>query len=172
MKTFDYPSFEIQKLFRGAPSSEDHITEKIFEESTSKLLKLELLFYNLIHFDFQSSVAISKMSFHDEYLKKVEIENPVHPAVIPFYFVNKSEHNFHKALDIITFSLPDSHPLIVTLHIQYADLFEKELMKKTGLMLAVRNLGEFHPKTTEIYSKLYHEGCLEYTQKARRITDI
>jgi hypothetical protein len=45
-------------------------------------------------------------------------------------------------------------------------------MKKTGLMLAVRNLGEFHPKTTELYSKLYHEGENEYIFKARRIKSI
>ena len=31
IKTFDFPSFEIQKLFRGMPSIQDKISEKLFK---------------------------------------------------------------------------------------------------------------------------------------------
>jgi hypothetical protein len=40
LKTFDYPSFSIQQLFRAAPSLEDRVSETTFKESTAKLLKL------------------------------------------------------------------------------------------------------------------------------------
>jgi hypothetical protein len=49
---------------------------------------------------------------------------------------------------------------------------EPELLKKTALMLAVKNFGEFHQKTTEIYSTFYHEGHKEYHIKALRVQNI
>jgi hypothetical protein len=52
----------IQKLFRAAPSLEDHVSMNAFTESTSKLLKLELLFHNVLKFSFQASIAMAKMS--------------------------------------------------------------------------------------------------------------
>ena len=39
-------------------------------------------------------------------------------------------------------------------------------------MLAVRNFGEFHQKTVDLYSKFYHEGKKEYHVKALRIKKI
>lgn len=122
VKTYDFPSFSIQKLFRGCPSLGDHISQDIYRDSSEKLLKLELLFYNSIKFNFQTSVAIAKMSNFKEYMAKVELENPLHPVVLPYYISNKSEDNFYRALDVLNFSLPDSHPLSVTLHLEYSTL--------------------------------------------------
>ena len=80
----------------------------------------------------------------------------MHPAVIPYYLINKSNVNYHLALEIMNFSLPETHPLTITLHLEYATLLEPALLKKTAVLLAVKNLGEFHSKTTDIYSKFYH----------------
>ena len=45
-------------------------------------------------------------------------------------------------------------------------------MKKAALLLAVKCFGEYHPKTTEIYSKYYQEGYEEYKEKAQRMKDV
>jgi hypothetical protein len=44
LKTFDFPSFEIQKLFRSAPSTEAKVSDDLFKQVNPKLLKMELLF--------------------------------------------------------------------------------------------------------------------------------
>ena len=38
--------------------------------------------------------------------------------------------------------------------------------------MAVKNLGEFHRKTTELYSQYYHEGYNEYRVKALRVGNL
>lgn len=38
--------------------------------------------------------------------------------------------------------------------------------------MAVKCFGEFHSKTTELYSKYYHEGFNEYYLKAKRVKNI
>jgi len=60
----------------------------------------------------------------------------------------------------------------VTLHYEYINIMEPDLLKKTTLMLAVKNFGEFHPKTTDLYSKFYHEGETILHIKALRINNI
>ena len=112
------------------------------------------------------------MSNLKELQSKVVMEHPWHPAVIPFYLTNKSEANFYKALDILNFSLPETHPLFVTLHLEYSSILENDLMKKSALLQAVRSFGEFHFKTIELYSKFYHEGDDEYYLKAKRVRNI
>ena len=46
----------------------------------------------------------------------------------------------------------------MSLYLEYAGIFDRDLMKKTTLLMAVKAFGEFHQKTTEIYSRFYHEG--------------
>lgn len=46
----------------------------------------------------------------------------MHPVVLPFYLSNKSEYNFHRALEIIAFSLPDTHPLYVSVYHEYSTI--------------------------------------------------
>ena len=73
---------------------------------------------------------------------------------------------------MLSFSLPATHPLTVTLYLEYSTLLEPRLLEKASVLLAVKNFGEFHHKTTELYSKFYREGSLEYVVKIQRVNDI
>lgn len=70
--------------------------------------------------------------------------------------------NFKIAIDIINFSLASNHPLYISLYDEYASEFEPELLKKSSLLASIKGLGEFHPQTTKLYGKYYHEGTAAY----------
>jgi hypothetical protein len=92
--------------------------------------------------------------------------------LIPYYITNKSTYNFTCGLKILNFALPETHPLFVSFYLEYKSVFEADLMKKSALLLAVKCFGEFHPKTTELYSEFYREGDTEYSLKAQRMKSI
>lgn len=57
-------------------------------------------------------------------------------------------------------------------HLEYIPIFDQELMRKTVMLLAIKSFGEFHPKTSELYSRFYHEGDQDYYLKAQRLKNI
>jgi hypothetical protein len=71
-------------------------------------------------------------------------------------------------LDIINFSLASNHPLSINLYHTYSKLFESDLLKRSTLLAAIKGLGEFHPKTIEVYSSLYQDGLEEFEIQAKR----
>jgi hypothetical protein len=170
MKTFDFPSFEIQKLFRSAPALEEKIDFELFREVTPRLLKMELLFARTI--GWETNTVLAKLNNYNEYLQKPALKNQLHPLLLPYYLTNKSPHNFDTGIALLNFSLPDTHPLFVAFHLEYASIFDQELMRKSALLLAVKSFGEFHPKTSELFSRFYHEGDTEYYLKAQRLKNI
>lgn len=66
IKTFDFPSFEIQKLFRSAPSLEDKIELELFRQVLPRLLKMELLVANTLGLEYNTVLA--KLNNFDEFL--------------------------------------------------------------------------------------------------------
>lgn len=92
--------------------------------------------------------------------------------MLPYYIANKSQYNFSRGIAILDFALPDTHPLFVTFHLEYSTVFDQDLMRKTALLLSVKCFGEFHVKTTELYSRFYKDGDEEYYLKAQRLKSI
>jgi hypothetical protein len=131
---------------------------------------MEMLFARTIGWELNTVLA--KMSNFEEFLEKPNLKNGLHPMLLPYYINNKSTYNFTCANAILNFSLPDSHPLFVSFYLEYAPLFDQDLMRKTALLMAVKCFGEFHQKTTELYSKFYHEGEDDYYFKAQRLKNI
>lgn len=61
-KTIDFPSFEIQKLFRSCPSFEDKVNFDLLKQSTSRLVKMELLYNKQIGSKWETQIALCKMN--------------------------------------------------------------------------------------------------------------
>lgn len=124
-------------------------SNKILRQAAMKMLKLELKFNKQLHsMEYQTQITISKLNNFGELLKNPRPLSRWHPSELPYYISNKSQYNFERGLDILNFSLPETHPLFITFYMEYSNFLEPDLLKRTALILAVKGFGEFHSKTT------------------------
>jgi hypothetical protein len=65
---------------------------------------------------------------------------------------NVSDDNFVKANNIAEFSLPSTHPLFITFYMSFSKIYDKKMLFRSSVIVALRSLGSQHEETCKLLS--------------------
>jgi hypothetical protein len=82
---------------------------------------MELLFSHIFNkASFPTQVVLARMNNLGEDFEKPLNLIPYHPTEISHYIMNRNPPNFKKAVDLMSFALPNNHPLYISLYNKYS----------------------------------------------------